>query len=145
MMQMTPLLWVFLGVTLMILEVTTPGFVLFFFGLSALSVALVTWLAPTLAAPWQWLLFSALSVVYIVLMRKWIKSLFDGRQEVSESPDEPFVGKRALVLEAIDPARPGRVELSGTGWTAESNVAIPAGDMVRVVGQKNLTLRVEPF
>jgi hypothetical protein len=53
--------------------------------------------------------------------------LFDGRQEVSESPDEPIVGKRALVLEAIDPARPGRVELSGTGWTAESNVAIPAG------------------
>lgn len=142
-MHMTPLVWLFLGVALMILEVMTPGFVFFFFGLSALTVSLVVWLAPGLAEPWQWLLFSGLSIIYILLMRKWIKSLFDGKKEVSESPDDPFVGKTVPVTEAIAPNRPGRVEFSGTNWTAEADTDIAAGAIVRIVRQKNLTLYVE--
>ena len=142
-MQMTPLYWVYFGVVLLILEVMTPGFVILFFGLSALTVALFAFLFAELGEGWQWLLFSLFSVGYIVLLRKTLKQVFHGNREVSESLDDNFTGRLAEVIEPVAPARPGRVAFLGTTWTAEAVAPIPAGAAVRIVGKKNLTLVVE--
>ena len=55
---MTPTYWLILGVALIIIEVTVPGLVVVFFGLSALVVALLTWLIPSLPDGVAWLLFA---------------------------------------------------------------------------------------
>ena len=142
-MQMTAMYWLYAGVALILLEIMTPGLVSLFFGLAALTVALIVWLMPTLAQGWQWLLFSALSVLYLVLLRKSLKSVFSGTRKVSDDPDDGFTGKLALVTQPIAPNRPGRVELGGTTWTAEAESEFDVGASVRVIGKKNLTLRVE--
>ncbi|HOF62262.1 MAG TPA: NfeD family protein [Candidatus Latescibacteria bacterium] len=142
-MQMTAVYWLYAGVALILIEIMTPGLVSLFFGLAALTVALVVWLMPTLAQGWQWILFSVLSVLYIVLLRKSFKSVFDGTSKVSDDPDDGFTGKLALVTQPIAPNRPGRVELGGTTWTAEAESEFDVGASVRVTGKKNLTLRVE--
>ena len=87
-MQMTAMYWLYAGVALILLEIMTPGLVSLFFGLAALTVALIVWLMPTLAQGWQWLLFSALSVLYLVLLRKSLKSVFSGTRKVSDDPDD---------------------------------------------------------
>jgi membrane protein implicated in regulation of membrane protease activity len=142
-MQMTAMYWLYAGVALILLEIMTPGLVSLFFGLAALTVALIVWLMPTLAQGWQWLLFSALSVLYLVLLRKSLKSVFSGTRKVSDDPDDGFTGKLALVTQSIAPNRPGRVELGGTTWDAEAEGEFDVGASVRVIGKKNLTLRVE--
>ncbi len=141
-MQMTPLYWLYFGVGLIILEVMTPGLVSLFFGLSALTVALFAWLFP-LPQGVQWLGFSLFSVVYILLLRKSLRRVFNGDKEVSESLSDGFTGKLAVVVEPVAPNKPGRVEFCGSNWTAEADAELPAGASVRISGKKNLTLKVE--
>mgnify|MGYP001422082559 CR=1 FL=1 len=142
-MHMTPLYWLFLGVALIIIEVMTPGLVSIFFGLAALTVALGAWLMPALGQGWQWIAFSVFSVLYIFLLRKSLKKVFSGEREVSDSPSDEFSGKLAVVVEAITPTKPGRVEFCGTNWTAEAGAELQPGASVRILNRKNLTLRVE--
>ena len=142
-MLMTPVYWLYVGVALILFEVMTPGLVSLFFGLSALTVALIAWLVPGIGQGWQWLAFSAFSVVYIFLLRKSLKKVFSGDREVSDRPGDEFAGKLAVVTEAVAQNKPGRVEFSGTTWTAESSQALAVGASVRIIGKKNLTLTVE--
>ncbi len=144
-MQMTPVYWLYFGVAMILLEVMTPGLVAIFFGIAALLVALISWLLPCLNAGWQWLFFSVFSVLSILLLRKSLKTVFHGKREVSECPDDTFSGKRAVVTEAITPSLPGRVDFGGTSWLAEADAAIAAGVPVRIVQRVNLTFKVEPL
>lgn len=142
-MQMTAVYWLYAGVALILIEVMTPGLVSLFFGLAALTLALIVWLVPELAQGWQWIIFSVLSVLYILLLRKSLKSVFSGSREISDNPDDALTGRLAVVTQPIAPNRPGRVELGGTTWNAEAEGELAAGVSVRVTGKKNLTLRVE--
>ena len=49
-----------------------------------------------------------------------------------------------MVISAIAPHAPGKVELNGTHWTAEADDDIPAGARVKVTEKDNLTLKVRP-
>ncbi len=75
---MTWWLWIVLGLILLGLELSTPGgFFIAFFGAGALVVGLLT--GSGLAGPvWlQWLLFSILSIVFLIFFRRplleWMK------------------------------------------------------------------------
>ena len=142
-MQMTAMYWLYAGIALMLFEIMTPGLVSLFFGLSALTVALIAWLVPGFSQGWQWAAFSVFSILYIVLLRKGMKKTFNGDREVSENPRDEFTGKLAVVTEPIAPNKPGRVEVHGTTWTAEAGQELAAGVSVRITGQKNLTFTVE--
>jgi len=91
----------------------------------------------------QWLFFSFFSVVYILLLRQSLKKVFKGNKEVSERLGDDFTGKMAVVVEAVAPNKPGRVEFCGCTWTAESESVLAAGTSVRIRSKKNLTLSVE--
>ena len=142
-MQMTATTWLYVGLALIFFEIITPGLVTFFFGLAALTVAFAVWLIPCMSQCWQWLAFSVLSVLYIFLLRKSLKKVFSGVREVSDGVDDDFTGRMAVVTEAVGPNRPGRVELGGTTWNAESGQVLSAGTSVKVLSKKNLTLNVE--
>jgi len=142
-MDMTPVYWLYVGVALILFEIMTPGLVSLFFGLSALTMALIVWLVPGLGQAWQWIGFSVLSVLYILLLRKSLKKIFSGKREVSESPDDEYTGKLAVVTETVAPCKPGRVEFGGTAWTAEADREFSVGVSVKIVGKKNLTFKIE--
>jgi len=140
---MTALYWFYLGIVLIILEVMTPGLVSIFFGLSALVVALITFLAPGIPEWAQWVMFSIFSVLFIVLLRKTLKKTFSGTSEVTEDLFDAYTGKRATVVEFISPGKPGRVEFNGSDWTAEAEEELDVGMLVQIKSKKNLTLYVE--
>ncbi len=138
-------LWLYAGAFLMFLELMLPGFVVFFFGLSAATVGLIRFgLGSAFSGTWQMIAFSAFSVVYILLLRRWLKSVFAGRTEKDGTDfDNEYVGRCGKVTVAIAPPLAGRVEIGDAEWTATADHAIPAGTDVKVVSNKNLTMKVE--
>jgi len=138
-------LWIYAGAALMLLELVAPGFILCFFGLSAATVGLLRFaFGDAFTATWQLASFSALSILYIVLLRHWLKRVFVGDREESKANfTNESVGRTGKVTEAINPPLAGRVMIGDAEWNAESSVQILAGADVRVVSQSNLTMVVE--
>ena len=138
-------LWIYAGAALMLLELIAPGFILCFFGLSAATVGVLRFAFGEAFTPtWQLAAFSAFSILYIVLLRQYLKKVFvGGKVETKTDFDNESVGRIGKVTEAINPPLTGRVLLGDAEWTAAAEEAIPVGADVRVVAQSNLTMKVE--
>ena len=144
MIAMTPTYWLVLGVALIITEVTVPGLVVVFFGLSALVVALLTLLIPSLSNEAAWLLFAVFSVVFLLTLRRWVRKVFTGkRSQVQDELRNDIAGRTAVVVVRIQPDQPGKVEFHGTNWQAVSSETLEPGVQVRIVKQDSITLTVE--
>jgi len=141
-------IWMYAGVFMMIAEILVPGFVMFFFGLGAVTTGLFVLLAPGLFQPsfaWQFALFSVFSLAYLFVLRRWVRSIFFG-DVAGERPLEPEdVGRLARVTETIRPDVPGRVMLGDAEWSARADAVLEPGTDVRVTARDNLTLTVEPL
>lgn len=139
-------LWLYAGAGLMLAELLAPGFVVFFFGLSAASVGLCRFaFGEALTPTWQLAAFSAFSVVYLLVLRRWMKRIFTGAVTTSATDfEDDMSGRPAKVTAAIEPPKTGRVMVGDAEWTASAATAIAAGADVKVVSRNNLTVQVEP-
>ena len=140
-------LWIYAGLALMLLELVAPGFVLCFFGLAAATVGALRFLfGASFDATWQTAAFSALSVLYIVLLRRVLKKVFVGERDgAANGLSNGYVGRVGQVTEAIEPPKTGRVLLGDAEWTATADAPVAAGTDVTVVAQRNLTMTVRPL
>lgn len=139
-------IWLYIGAGLMLAEILTPGFVMFFFGLSAATVGALVLLLPEtfhLTVVWQLALFSLFSLVYLVTLRRYVKDVFLGDNGQRRTLADEFAGRAGVVTQAIAPGLPGRVTVGDAEWDAEAARPITAGTKVRVLSHKNLTLTVE--
>ena len=138
-------LWIYAGLALMLLELVTPGFVFFFFGLAAATVgALRLALGEAFATTWQLAAFSVLSVLYIAVLRRALTKVFvGGKVETKTDFDNESVGRVGTVTVRIAPPLTGRVMIGDAEWTAAADSPIEVGENVKVVAQSNLTMKVE--
>ena len=138
-------LWIYAGSALMLLELITPGFILCFFGLSAATVGALRFaFGGAFTLTWQLAAFSFFSVLYIVILRRYLKRIFvGGKVETKTDFDNESVGRVGRLTEAVRPPLTGRVMLGDAEWTAASDRPIEVGANVRVVAQQNLTMKVE--
>src|SRR5262245_44979585 len=112
-------MWIILGFVLMLAEfLTLGGFYIIFFGAAAVVVGLVSLMIFPGPEWFQWLLFTTLSVAGIALYRKRLLK----RLEIPARPEneDTIVGKMVLVIEPIASGSVGRVEMSGTAWSAKN-------------------------
>ena len=138
-------LWMYAGAFLMLAELASPGFVVFFFGLAAATVSLLKWMFPSLPLWGQLAAFSVLSILYLLVLRKYLKKVFTGDKQESPSIDNEYIGRVGRVVEVVRPDVPGRILLGDAEWTAKAATRLEPGTEVRVVAQENLTLCVEPI
>lgn len=132
----------------MLAELLAPGFVVFFFGLAAATVGLFIMILPEsfhLTLTWQLALFSFFCVLYLVTLRRYVKSVFLGDTEATDALGGEYVGRLGRVTVDVRPEVPGRVIVGDAEWTASAAQHIASGVEVKVVAQKNLTLTVEPI
>lgn len=134
--------WLLLGMVLLAGEALAPGgFYLLFFGLGALAVGLLG-LGGVAGPTWfQWLLFSGLSIVALVLLRPRLL----GRLHTPERPvDDNLIGETVTIAARIEPGGTGRGELRGSPWSVQNGGDAPldAGERVRVERVEGLTLHV---
>ena len=137
--------WLYVGAGIMLLELVSPGFVIFFFGLAAATVGLLCFcFAEAFNMTWQFSAFSVLSILYLVFLRRFLKTVFMGKVEKEPcSMDDDMTGSLGEVTEEIKPPSFGRVIIRDAEWTAKAAGFIAAGEKVRVVSRENLTVAVE--
>ena len=130
--------WMFLGLALLGIEMVTPGgFYILFFGLAALIVGSLAGLGFAQAEWLQWLLFSGLAILSLLVFRGpllgWLK-----KQEKDLPVVDTLAGESAIPLEDLAANGTGKAELRGTTWTAHN-----AGSSPLVKGQRCKVERVE--
>jgi len=138
----TAVWWVLSALVLFLIEMITPG--LFFFAcmaVGALLAGLVTWLG--LGPVWAWTVFFGSSTILVLvvapLARRWLK-------RIPPSPVglDAMVGRRARVVEAIDPTTgQGQVRVeNGAHWRAIAEDPIPVDTWVQILEVVGTRLRV---
>jgi membrane protein implicated in regulation of membrane protease activity len=131
---------------LLTFEVLTPGgFFALFFGLAALLVGALTGLDAS-GPPWlQWLLFSGISVSFVLVLRRPLLARVKTPQR-SLPPIDSLVGEVATLLEDLAPGAVGKAELRGSGWTVRSvePKTLAKGARCRVERVDGFTLWIRP-
>lgn len=138
--------WIISGIVLCVLEILVPGFVICFFGVAAIITGILSYIFPNISLPWLFLIFSALSIVLTLVLRRFIPKVFKGETEKANanSDCDDFSHATAVVVEEIKPGIVGgKVSFEGSFWTARSDEEILAGEEVHVIKRENITLIVE--
>lgn len=143
------IIWMLLGIFLILAEFVVPGLVVVFFGFSALIVGLLIWAGMPGEGPLPFVVFAAVSLGTLLLLRKQCKSWFVGKSIGSQiaGEDDDFLGREAIVASGFDNARAqaGRVTYRGTQWDARTKeeTQLKTGDPVKIIGRKDSVLIVE--
>jgi inner membrane protein len=133
--------WLIFGVLLMALELLAPGIFLFWFGLAALLVGLVSF---AFDPSWQLqiLMFAVFAAAAVPLWRRVARS----NSAVSKS--NPFLNKRAdaLIGRVFTLEKPiidgnGTVRIDDTIWRV-AGPDVPAGSRVKIVQADGASLTV---
>src|SRR5208283_5433000 len=133
----TTLFWFLLGIFFFFAETLHSAFILFFFGVGAFIVAIVTWLGLTSSPSVQVVLFALTSFLSLVLFRRTLSKTFRGGVRGIIQPGQfldDFRGQKAIALSEFDNnTHDGKVEYHGTVWNAESDERIEKGESVEVI------------
>ena len=133
------ILWLVLGVSLIIAEIFTLGFVLFWFGVGAVAAAAAGYFG--LGIFWQFAVFAIISTALTVMSRTIFARAFSHHDDNQlKIGADALPGKIGTVTEASRGAlNEGAVRVYGSVWTA-----FPAdGETVLEAGEKGEGVSVE--
>lgn len=147
---MGPWTWVILALLLFVLETLIPGVHFLWFGLSALVVAAIIFalfaIAPDVAVNFAWqyqlIVFAAISVATVFLVRRFVSRPGDSDTPNLNIRGQQYVGRVVKVAQPITGGR-GKVRIGDTLWQAEGADA-PEGASVRVTGVNGTVMVVAP-
>ncbi len=130
-------IWIIGGILLCLAELATPGaFYLLFFGVAALVVGVLAW-SGLIDATWvQFLLFSAFSIVSLVMFRRALSERLNLLEPAGRI--HTLEGGTGTALEDIPAHGSGKVEVRGTSWNA-----VNSGESLIEQGQACVIERVE--
>ena len=136
--------WLIVGLVLLGLELLAPLTYFLWLGVSALVTAVVIFLMPETTWQMQFLIFSGLSVVSIVLSRKYLVN----KQTESDVPNlnrrgQQYVGRIFTLSENIEQGT-GKIRVDDSYWSV-TGPSLPKGTEVRVTGADGAVFSVEPI
>jgi len=135
--------WFILSIICFLLELITPGFFIFFFGVGALVTAIVCFFG-TPCVNVQIIIFAVVSVISLIAFRKMLrKKFFFSENEISKGIEDEFTGKEAVAITDFDSNYMGKVEFKGSSWKAEANMPVKTGQIVKIIYKEDFTLKVE--
>ena len=104
------LIWFFVGVVFLIVELLLPGFILIFFTAGCWVAGLTAWLTD-FELPTQILIFIVSSLLFLFSLRKYCIETFKG--STRDDYEDPYInskiGKTALVTKKISAKVPGEI------------------------------------
>jgi membrane protein implicated in regulation of membrane protease activity len=145
--QVAWILWLVVAVGLIVAEIFTLGFVLFWFGIGALAAALVAFLG--FGAGWQFAAFAVVSIALTAMSRTIFATYLphnDG--DVFKSGIDSLPGQIGTVSSASKGAlNEAAVKVYGTTWTAfpvDTDIELIEGEKVEVVEVRGSSILVRP-
>ena len=132
------ILWTLLGVILIIAEIFTLGFVLFWFGIGAFAAALAGFLGFGMVV--QFIVFAAVSTVLTVMSRTILANYFSQTDENAfKTGIDSLPGQIGTVTSASKGTlQEGAVKVYGSTWTA-----FPINEVPLIEGEKVEVVRVQ--
>lgn len=141
------LIWFFIGIGFLLVELAFPALVVMFFGLGAWAAAIPAALGGTLKL--QLAVFIGVSLASLLLLRRYAKSVFGGRARTARAgAPHPLAGQQGVASKDLHPGEVGEVSIGGSFWRAVADVHLSEGAAVRVLGtlpDDELVLHVEPL
>ena len=139
------ILWLVIGVALIIAEIFTLGFVLFWFGIGALAAAIVGFLG--LGLGWQFGAFAFVSIALTAMSRTiFARYLPHNEGNAMKSGMDSLPGKIGTVSTASKGAlNEAAVKVFGSTWTAfpvDGETELSEGEKVEVVEIKGSSIYV---
>lgn len=136
--------WWIAAVILVVLEIAIPGAVFLWMGIAAGVVGGIVLFAPTLGWQYQFLIFAVLSVVSVLVARRYLRT----RPITTDQPSlnrrgSQYIGRTFTLGEPIVDGR-GRLHVDDTMWRIDGP-DLEAGAKVKVVGIDGVVLKVEPL
>lgn len=138
--------WGVAGIILVIAELFVPSFVLIWFGLGALSVALVQAFEPYTSIAIQLSLWLTFSTVMTILWFKVFKAhVFKTRVGTSTGN---LIGEVGIIIERVAPFEKGRIRfqkpvMGSDNWPCASETPIECGDRAKLIAVEGNYLTVE--
>lgn len=133
--------WIF-GILLIVLEVAAPGAVFMWMGIAAGIVGIAVFFAPGLAWEYQFLIFALLSVVSILVARRYLKARpIETDQPSLNRRGSQYIGRVFTLTEPIVDGR-GKLHVDDTMWKIEGP-DMAEGEKVTVTTIDGVVLRVE--
>ncbi len=136
--------WMIIGALLLGSELlgVEAAFYLVFIGIAAMIVGLIELAGAGLDAWVQWIIFSVIAVILMVLFRKKLYAKLRGGGVGYETGP---AGEVVTVDQALAPGQTGRMAYRGTNWTVvnDSDEAIAAGQRVRISRVDGLKLNLQ--
>ena len=138
--------WIILGVALIIAEIFTMGFVLFWFGVGAMAAALASFLGIN-SFGLQFLIFISVSIILTVMSRTiFAKYLPHSDKDSVKTGVDSLPGQIGTVTTSSKGSlNEGAVKVFGSTWTAfpaEGEKALLKGEKVEVVEVKGSSIYV---
>lgn len=135
--------WMIFGAVLLGSEllIVDAGFYLVFIGVAAALTGLVE-LSGVVLEPWlQWIVFSVIALVMMVLFRKRLYAKLRGTGVGYETGP---AGEVVTLEQELPPGEKGRLAYRGTEWTVvnDSKETFEAGQHVKISAVEGLTLRL---
>ena len=135
---MDVIVWIFIAVIFVILELITTTFFLVWFGVGSLVAAILNYLGFDIYV--QFLAFAIVSTVLILSTRKFANRVTP--KSTKKTTAERLIGKTAKVLRQID-ENTYVVNVAGEEWSAHTNDSVNVDDTVKVVGINSIILIIE--
>ena len=140
-----PTIWAILGLSLLGAEMLSATLYLMWFGFSALVMAVIAWLLPSLNVPTQMIVYAVLSFASIFVWKHFkVADLPDSK--IGQSTGE-YTGKVGVILVTITPLENGRIQfaqgiMGSREWVAISDETIAAGQQAEIVAVVGNRLKV---
>lgn len=140
------ILWIAVGVLFIIIEIFTPGFFFFSFGIGAILSGLFAYIFPDNIVM-QFLIFSIITFIAFLLMKKFASKIL--KNSNIDSNMYALSGKIGIVTQLIKRDSKGHVKIGGEEWSAifeEDLEQINEGEKVkilRVEGNKVIVEKTE--
>ena len=139
-------IWGILGLVLLGVEMLTGTMYVLWFGVAAILLAILTWLAPAMPISLQLFLFSGFSIVSLILWRRNYKKNSTDLHIGQSQGDE--IGRVGTIAETVSPKQAGRIQftqgvMGSREWAAVSNEEIEAGAEAVIVAVEGNSLRVK--
>lgn len=133
--------WLVAIVVFVAAEAATTALISIWFAAGAAAAMVVSLFTTAMGV--QFLVFAVVSAVALAVM----VPLLAKRRKAHAAPvtnGSPLtIGKRGVVLRAINPGETGRVRVDGLDWQARAETALPEGSKCRVADVDGAVLIVE--
>lgn len=134
--------WWILAAALIILEVFAPGAFFLWLGIAAAIVGAVVYLMPEMSWEYQVLIFSVLSVISIIVWRKYFRQRpADTDQPALNRRGEQYIGRIFTLEEPIHDGI-GKIRVDDSTWKIRGDNCV-VGTQVEVTGVDGTILEVK--